>query len=185
MPKKKAQKATTEKLTWLPLELDQDEIDFSHDRTETCCGVLEIGCFSTDKNPFREVGVESKETKTVKKVRVDFDYYHFKQYGRYKEIEYEDREPIAARPATYEEILKAFKKEQDEVWSKDFGLGVAYLLPVQQNGPWGRLFKDLGWTDTGKFWNPKTRHTLHHWVKTFRKGPPGKKKSVKSILNRS
>jgi len=179
MPTKRAQKAQTEKLTWLPLELDQDVIQFSYDRTESCCGVLEIGCFSTRKNPFRGAVIESKETKTIKRKRLDYDY----NYGRYGEVEYEDQEPLASRPATYEDILEAFRQEEKN-WQRDFGLGVAYLLPVQQNGPWGRLFKDLGWTDLGQFWNPKTRHTLHHWVKTFRKGPPGKKKSVKSILAR-
>lgn len=178
-------KAKLPMMTWLPLELDQDILQFSCDRTQSCCGVLEIGFFSTSRNPFRDVRVSSKQTKTE-----EYKTHEWREYGNgisdpYVEVTKTREVPVKERPATYDEILKAFKKEQDEIWSKDFGLGVTYLLPVQQNGPWGRLFKDLGWTDTGKFWNPKTRHTLHHWVKTFRKGPPGKKKSVKSILNRS
>lgn len=178
MLKKKAEQAE-KKYTYHPVDVNSGELDYSPDRSSSCCGVLEIGEFSTRKGQFSQVVVRSRETKTTKRSEPlwDSDLYS------YKMIQAVHEEPLSTRPATYEEILNAFRHEQDKVWPREYGLGVAYLLPVQQNGDWGRLLEDLGWTDLGRFWNPKTRHTLHHWVCTFRKGPPQKK--TKSILDRS
>lgn len=175
MLKKKAEQAE-KKYTYHPVDVNSGELEYSPDRSSSCCGVLEIGEFSTRKGQFSQMILNSKEVNVVERKYKDYDW----QTRKYTVRKYKEETSMNTRPATYEEILKAFKHEQDKVWPKEYGLGVAYLLPVQQNSDWGRLLEDLGWTDLGRFWNPKTRHVLHHWVCTFRKGPPQKK--TKSIL---
>lgn len=163
---------------WLPVDLSDTDLNFQVDQTNTCCGVLELGCFSTSRNPFSGVTVSSRATKT----ETTHKYSWSGPSRGYITIPRQVEVPAQSRKATYEEVLCAFKKEQQD-WIKSYGMGIAWLLPVQHNGPWGRLLKDLGWEPQGKFYNPKTRHTLVMYTVIWRKGPSRRK--VKSILRRS
>lgn len=154
-----------------PLEVEDIFESLHGDTTNTCCGVLEIGGFPTKGNLLNGFKCKSLQTK-------DYDPY---SYSENMKGRYINKVPVSKRQATYEEVLTVFKKAQKE-WPKQYGFGVAWLLPVQHNGAFGRLFKALDWDMVSSFYNPKTRHTLYMYTKTFRKTQPRKKKSSKSIL---
>lgn len=167
-----AKKSEAKEVVYKPLEVKDIFENLHGDTTSTCCGVLEIGEFPTKGNLLNGFEVKSLQTK-------DYDPY---QYSPSMRGMYINKVPVSKRQATYEEVLTVFKKAQKDHWPKEYGLGVAWLLPVQHKGAFGRLFKALGWDMTGSSYNPKTRHTLYMYTKTFRKTQPRKKKSSKSIL---
>jgi len=161
----------SKEVKYKPLEVEDIFNNIQGDSTSTCCGVLEIGGFPTKGHLLSGFRSKSLETK-------DFDPY---SYSESMKGRYISQVPVSERQATFEEVLAVFKKAQTQ-WSTEYGFGVAWLLPVQHNGDFGRLFKALDWTMTGSFHNPKTRHTLYMYTKTFRKTSGRKKKSSKSIL---
>lgn len=163
-----------------PLDTERLYDTFEADRTEYCCGVLEIGGFSLKTNPFKDVVLKSVE-------EVSYTYqsstWGFVNHT-YKPITMTGTKPKYTKPASYEDIVKALKKIETDDWSKRAGMGIAFLRPEQIRNGWYQVFKDLGWTEGQKFYNPNTRRILTPFSKIFRKSAPRRKKTSKSILSR-
>lgn len=131
----------------------------------SCCGVLELGSIQIGK--FDKLVVQSAEKLPPRKnIWGSYDYYS-------------ETKPKYTRYATEEEVSEAFETVMAEQ-SKQYGLGVAYLRDSQQRGDFRKLLEKNGWTYQGRFWNPKTRHPLHHWTKVFHK--TGRKRKKKATL---
>ena len=155
-----AKKTNTTKITWEKLSFIDEwtsETPWSNDyRASSCCGVCELEGLDTKKFNIEVCEKEPDECL--------------------------DRQ-LKYRPATWKEIVRAFKEYEKEQ-AKRYGMFVTYLLPSQHNGDFGKMIRECNWTYHGKFWNPKTRHTLHHYSKVLKKQQPKKKKSSKSVFKR-
>lgn len=75
-------------------------------------------------------------------------------------------EAVYERRPTIDEVLEKIRHRY-----KDKGMAVCYLLDNQHDADFGRLLRYDKWKYHGKFWNPHTRNTLHHWSKVIHTGP--------------
>lgn len=131
------------------------------------CGVLELGSILVGR--FDKLVVQSLEKLPREQRRWnswDYDYYLKPKYTRY---------------ATEEEVSKAFETMMADQ-SKSYGLGTVYLRESQHRGDFRKLLEKNGWKYLGRFWNPKTRHPLHHWTKVFHEKARTRARKKKSNL---
>lgn len=150
--------------TWLQREMFSDYrgqgAGGNISQSLSCCGVLELGSIRIGR--FDKLTVRS-----VEKLPTQLSHNWLDPYPTQK--------PKYTRYATEEEISEAFEIVMSEQ-SKQYGLGTAYLRNSQQCGDFRKLLEKNGWTYQGQFWNPKTRHSLHHWTKVFHKTDSKRKK---------
>lgn len=138
------------------------EDNFQSDSAQSCCGVVEL------------IDIRDKMVLSIPCT------------GEVYIAEFQKWDSFEGRKDTgdYETVLPFFKK-CIELLKRDYGKLVVYLLPSQMKGTMGKLVKDCGFIDHGKFWNPNTRNTLHHWSLTLHKTSPKKRPNKsKSILSK-
>lgn len=136
--------AKIKSVNWQPYDSENgDNIPLSQciDDAQSCCGVLEFGEIADGKF-LRDLRVYSSETE-----------------GAWQE-------PVYERRPTMDEVLADLRRAYENK-----GMAVCYLLDNQHEADFGRLLRYDKWKYHGKFWNPNTRNTLHHWSKVIHTGP--------------
>ncbi len=155
----------------------------STDRSSTCCGVLELGDFDNDGTIETDEEYEEDEYDChgpcCKSEPVpECDCYECSIKPGYVKPKKKKVEGVKEK-SLYKDKLAAFKDMETKAL-KEFGLITLYLLQSQLKGDIGKIVKDCKYEYLGKFWNPKTRNTLHHYRKVLRKVAPRKPRVRKS-----